>query len=145
MVVGSVAMNVLSIRRCVWPLAVSVVLACGGKPKPVDDTLPDDPAPAPARSELETRRDAACETLGPKITTCAIDDARRTMSPAELAELDPEKIRPVHTREFIEGCKAQALSSRQVRVYEVCMAEETACDPLLACLENVKPTAGDAP
>ena len=30
-------------------------------------------------------------------------------------------------------------SSRQVRVYEVCLQEESECEPLIACLENAQP------
>src|SRR5687767_2709928 len=116
--VGSAAMS--KVVPVVLALTFSVLAACGGKGKPADDTLPDNrPDDAAGRSEIEVRRDAACETLGPKITTCAIADARRTMTPEELAELDPEKVAPVHTREFITDCKGQSLSSRQVRVYEV--------------------------
>jgi hypothetical protein len=113
---------------------------CGNKNKGGgDDTLPD-PAPAPpSQSELEKRQGAACEQLGPRLTDCAIADARATMTPEQLAELDVEKTAPVHTREMIKQCKEQSMSSRQVRVYEVCMREETACDALTACLENAQP------
>ncbi|MEZ4402225.1 MAG: hypothetical protein R3B06_19525 [Kofleriaceae bacterium] len=129
------------------PLLVFVaVAACGPKPPPADP-LPDDlttrqvaPARAP-HSEIERRRDAACEALGPRLTACAIDDARATMSAEELAKLDIEKTAPVHTQKFIEACKGQTLSSRQVRVYEVCIREETACEPLEACLDNARPDA----
>ena len=114
---------------------------CGGKDaKPAG---PGTPAPTPSRTELEVRRDAACEALGPRLTACAADEARRTMSPEELAKLDLEKTAPVHTEEFIRECKRQQLSSRQVRVYEVCVAEETECEPLVACLDNVRPNAAE--
>jgi hypothetical protein len=36
------------------------------------------------------------------------------------------------------------MSSRQVRVHEVCMREETECDALTACLENAKPEASES-
>ena len=36
--------------------------------------------PADTRNELEKRRDAACETLGPKVTQCAVDDAKRELA-----------------------------------------------------------------
>jgi len=105
---------------------------CGGDP----------PAPPPHQpTEIERRRDAACEALGPRLTDCAIADARATMSAKELADLDIERTAPIHTREFIKGCKEQALSSRQVRVYEVCLREETECAPLVACLDNAAPGA----
>jgi len=127
---------------------LALLAACGGKDKP--PAAPDDevaepetgPGPAPA-TEIERRRDAACEALGPRLTQCAVDDAKKTMSPEEVAKLDLDKTAPVHTRKFIESCKEQQLSSRQVRVYEVCLHEETACDPLIACLDNAKPGAAD--
>ena len=34
-------------------------------------------------------------------------------------------------------CNKADRSSRQVRVLEVCHAEETQCEPLLSCLENL--------
>jgi len=40
---------------------------------------------------------------------------------------------------FIKSCKAPKTpySSRQVRVLEVCQQEESQCEPLLACLDNL--------
>lgn len=118
--------------------------ACGGaRPAPSSTVDPAvEPTGAPdRRTELERRRDAACETLGPRMTDCAIADARATMSPEELAKLEIESTAPLHTKKFVEACQAQALSSRQVRVYEVCLREEQACDPLIACLDNARPDA----
>ncbi|MBL8621157.1 MAG: hypothetical protein JNK64_07630 [Myxococcales bacterium] len=121
---------------------VAGLAACGSKPRAADP-LPD--PPADDRTEIERRRDAACEALGPRLTECAIADARATMSPEELAKLDIEKTAPVHTRKFVEQCQSQALSSRQVRVYEVCLREETECEPLIACLDHAAPEAPAAP
>jgi hypothetical protein len=92
-----------------------------------------------SRPSSSAARDAACESLAPRLTDCAIADARATMSPDELAKLDLEKTAPVHTQKFLESCKAQTLSSRQVRVYEVCQREESDCEPLIACLDNASP------
>lgn len=129
------------------PLALALALAaCAGKSQPStvgnsDPPAADATAPPDHRTELERRRDAACEQLGPRMTDCAIADARRTMTPEELAKLDVEATAPLHTREFVKDCQQQSLSSRQVRVYEVCLREETACEPLIACLDNANPTA----
>lgn len=95
--------------------------------------------PEPVGTELERRRDAACESLAPRLTECAIADARATMSAEEFAKLDIEKTAPIHTEKFLEACKGQAMSSRQVRVYEVCQREERECEPLIACLDNANP------
>ena len=129
-------------------LALTVWAACGSKStKSGDgDTLPDDlrsngSGDPPPASELEKRQGAACEQLGPTLTECAIADARVTMTPEELAKLDVEATAPIHTREFVKSCKEQTMSSRQVRVYEVCMNEETECGALTTCLENASPKA----
>src|SRR5688572_22249687 len=106
-----------------------LVAGCGGKSPPPADPEPVVAADAPpARTELERRRDAACDQLGPKLTACAVDDAKKTMSAEELAKLELDKTGPAHTRKFVEDCQSQQLSSRQVRVYEVCLKEETACE-----------------
>ena len=135
--------------RTVLLASIALALcACAKKSPPADDTLPDDLHPGSGSAianqggtELERRRDAACEALGPRMTACAIADARATMTAEELAKLDVEQVATIHTREFVKDCKSHAMSSRQVRVYEVCMREESECEPLTACLENANPTA----
>jgi hypothetical protein len=126
-------------------LAIAGSLACSHHRAAPDDTLPadlhggDETVAAPKETELARRQNAACETLAPRLTDCAIADARNTMSPAELAKLEIEKTAPIHTQKFLESCKAQSLSSRQVRVYEVCLKAETECTPLAECLDNANP------
>lgn len=123
-------------------LLLVVLAACGKPARSNDDTLPDNREPAPPpQTELQQRQGAACEQLGPRLTDCAIADARATMTPEQLAELDVERTAPLHTREMTKQCKEQTMSSRQVRVYEVCLREETECEALTACLENAKPEA----
>ncbi len=126
-------------------LLVCAVAMIGCGTKPAAKTGPDNHSTATTetRTELEIRRDASCEALGPRLTACAVAEARRTMTAEELAKLDLEKTAPVHSEEFTTECKRQQLSSRQVRVYEVCLVEETECDPLVTCLDNVAPTAAE--
>jgi hypothetical protein len=136
-------------------LVIALLLAaCGGsKSSTDDDTLPDDLSKKdpdavpdePVQTEIQRRQAAACEQLGPRITECAIEDARAQMSPEEFAKLDVANTGKVHTREFIKDCNASPMSSRQVRVYEVCPAEETECGALLACLENADPDHATEP
>lgn len=134
-------------RALMFAMAL-LLAACGSKHTTSSDgdTLPDDlrsngSGDPPPVTDLEKRKGAACEQLGPRITECAIADARATMTPEELATLDVENTGPIHTREFVASCKGQTLSSRQVRVYEVCMREETECAALTACLEHASPKA----
>jgi len=124
-------------------LLLIFVTACGGAAKqgsgPSDPDLDPDPTPtAPKRSQLQVRQDAACEAVGPRLTRCAIEDNQR-QSPEERTKADAERTAPLNTREFIKACTAQAMSSRQVRVYEVCLVEESECEPFLSCLDNAQP------
>jgi hypothetical protein len=119
-------------------------LGCGGGKGGGSTTPGGAGGTGDGRTEIEVRRDAACEELGPRLTSCAIADARATMSAEELAKLDLEKTAPAHTEEFIDECQRQQLSSRQVRVYEVCLREESDCEALIACLDNVN-AASEAP
>lgn len=140
--------------RLVTLAFVLLLAACGSKSSKSGDgdTLPDDlhangntGGGEPPMTELQKRQGAACEELGPKLTECAVADARATMSAEELAKLDIENTAKIHTREFVKSCKAQTMSSRQVRVYEVCMREESECGALTACLENASPKAAGPP
>jgi hypothetical protein len=117
---------------------------CGGKGPVAQPATTAEPVdPPPQRTELEIRRDAACDALAPKLTACAIADARSSLPPEKLAELDPDKLAQAHSEEFLADCKSQSLSSRQVRVYEVCVREESECDALVTCLENVRPASAE--
>jgi hypothetical protein len=116
---------------------IGFLAACGGHQ--TTTTTTDPPPPPDTRSAIEKRRDAACDQLAPKLTACAIADAKATMSPAEYAKLNPEELRAKHKQEFLKECKGAQMSSRQVRVLEVCFKEESECGPLASCLENLKP------
>ncbi len=97
------------------------------------------PVAKDTRTPIEKRRDAACEHIQPKLTGCAVADAKATMSPKELAELRPEELLAKHKAKFLEECKGSQMSSRQVRVLEVCDREESECNPLAECLKNLEP------
>jgi hypothetical protein len=120
--------------------------ACGGSQHP--DSTPNNADPVPVykdtRSPIEKRRDTACDEIQPKLTECAVADAKATMSPKELAELRPDELLAKHKAEFLKQCKGSQMSSRQVRVLEVCHHEETQCDPLAECLKNLEPQKSEA-
>jgi hypothetical protein len=129
-------------------ILVLALAACGPKQATnVSNATGDGSATAPppdTRSEIEKRRDGACETLGPKITTCALDDAKKALAAGQVKQKDfdentkPEILKK-NTEEFIDKCKhpKTAYSSRQIRVLEVCQEQESQCEPLLACLDNL--------
>lgn len=97
---------------------------------------------ADTRTELEKRRDAACQTLGPKLTACAVTDARKELEAGRMKQKDfdantSEEVLRKNSEKFVEKCSSAQYSSRQVRVLEVCQHEESECEPLLACLDNL--------
>jgi hypothetical protein len=126
------------------PIAFAVVLiSCGGTAKPVASEAPaPQDARAPARPAISQRRDAACDALGPRLTACAVEDARADLAAGKIQkpqfdrDTAPE-VQSKNTAEFLKACKASSYSSRQVRVLEVCFREETRCAPLIDCLGHL--------
>jgi hypothetical protein len=99
-------------------------------------------AAADTRTPIEQRRDTACDQLGPKLTACAVEDARADLTAGKISQKQFDKdtapeIQRKNTDEFQKACKHTAYSSRQVRVLEVCFHEETQCGPLLDCLGHL--------
>lgn len=158
------------LARRAWPACVvatclGIAAACGGPQRAPDGAGAPPPAPAAAeespaspgseatavhaspgptdsRTPIERRRDAACERLGPRITACAVEDARARLAAGKIdrRQFDADTAPAVqrkHTAEFDKACKGATYSSRQVRVLEVCFREETRCGPLLDCLGHL--------
>ena len=130
-------------------IVLVVLVACGHKSTPVQNsggsgTGSNEAPVTDTRTDIEKRRDGACEALGPKITSCALDDAKQALAAGkvkqkEFDETTKPEILKKNTEKFIESCKAPKTpySSRQVRVLEVCQQQESQCEPLLACLDNL--------
>jgi hypothetical protein len=124
---------------------IAVGLAgCGGAQRTGDDApaRPPPTAAADPRTPIERRRDAACDGLGPKITACAVADARADLAAGKVdqrqfARDTAPEVQQRHTEEFERACKKAQYSSRQVRVLEVCLHDETECAPLLDCLGHL--------
>jgi hypothetical protein len=129
-------------------VTLSVVSSCGSKQPPVENSGAGSavaPGPSDTRTAIEKRRDAACEELGPRITTCAVNDSKAaladgTITQAQYNEITQSGVLKKNTEEFIDACKAPktAYSSRQIRVLEVCPKEELECEPMIACLANLE-------
>jgi hypothetical protein len=132
-------------KRMVLVVLAVAVAACGSKQSPPVSNAGGGEQVAPVqdtRTELERRRDAACETLGPKITACAVEDAKRDLAAGKITQkqFDADTSIPVqrkNTEEFIKACESALYSTRQIRVLEVCQQEESECEPLLACLDHL--------
>jgi len=127
---------------------IGAIAACGGK-QPTsagpgggsgDDEHPG--VVADTRTPFEKRLDAACDALGPRLTQCAVDDSKAELAAgritaAQFDELTSAQMRAALDKDWATKCNRPDRSSRQVRVLEVCHAEEIECNPLLDCLENL--------
>jgi len=148
---GTVSLLSRSLRSLVAGTLTVVGLgglpACGGAQHASDgegSAARQQPAPVTdPRTPIEQRRDAACDRLGPKLTACAVEDARANLAAGKIGrdQFDRDTapaIQHKNTEEFAKACKGTAYSSRQVRVLEVCFREETQCAPLLDCLGHLR-------
>jgi hypothetical protein len=136
------------VRRlaCIVSIVALVAAACGGKQTPAGPGSGDpDPIARDNRTPIEKRRDAACDALGPKLTACAVEDARQALAAGKITkkQFDEDttpQLQKALTQDWLKKCKASRnISSRQVRVLEVCFQEEQQCGPLHDCLLNLDP------
>ena len=129
-------------------IALVLLVACGGKQTPPPSTGSDTGSAEPpgvvadTRTEIEKRRNAACTATGERVTECAVDDARKEhaagrITKEKLDSITEAGIRKKNTEEFVTKCDAPEMSSRQVRVLEVCLQEEAECGPYLSCLDHL--------
>lgn len=130
---------------------VAAAVACGGPQQPRgegDGAIANRSPVDDARTPIEKRRDTACEQLGPKLTACAVDDARADLAAGRVAQAQFDRdtapeVQRKNTEEFVTACKGASYSSRQVRVLEVCFREETRCAALLDCLGHLNDTGAN--
>lgn len=143
--------RVAAARRACLCAVIAAGLGCGGSQHAADGEGPVNRAPGPAtadpRTPIERRRDAACDQLGPKITACAVADARADLASGKIDQRQftadtAAEVQHKHTEEFVRACRKAQYSSRQVRVLEVCLHEETQCAPLLDCLGHLSDRPG---
>ena len=127
-----------------------VLAACASKPAPA----PQNPPPPSGetagpvkdtRSELERRRDAACDIVGRRTAECAKADSDALFAAGKIkkAEHDAATAPRVIDKDaevYADKCKAKRdYSSRQIRVLEKCPEYEKQCAPFFQCLQNLQP------
>lgn len=125
---------------CAWACAAfcaacAASCASGASPPP-----PATGAPVrQGKTELQRRQEAACAAVGERTTACAVADAKAKATATELRDLALDQTAPRNTEKFVAECVARQMSSRQVRVFEVCYREERECEPFFSCLEHARP------
>lgn len=133
------------VRGGMKPVFLVVLIACGGKQPSAPTTGSGSAETGPVkdtRNEFQKRLAVACESVGKRITDCAVADAKKEVDAGRMTQKDfdlntkPE-ILEKNTEEFVKKCDLPAMTSRQVRVLEVCHKEETECDPFLDCLSHL--------
>ena len=105
--------------------------AGGGEPTPGGgETTPEEDA----ERKLRAAQDSAVEAMCERLTDCAVEDARREMSPEELAKLNLEELVPMHRAECEEQYGQKSLSPRQIKIIQGCVNDAGDCDALHECL-----------
>jgi hypothetical protein len=124
---------------------IVLLIACGPS-TPATTTTTTPPPPQDTRTPIEKRRDAGCEQVGKMSAHCAVEDSNKRFAKGEISKteheqaLEPKIVRAL-TDKYTSECRSKPLSSRQVRVMEVCMREETECGPWESCIANMQPQA----
>lgn len=99
---------------------------------------PEPSADAEAERKLRAAQDSAVAALCERLVDCAIEEARASMTPEQVAELDVEDT-GARLRDKCQGEGATStLSPRQIRVVQRCVNQPGTCDDLQACVEEAK-------
>ncbi len=126
-------------------VVIAMLAACGGKQTPKggggDGSSDPKGVVQDTRTLIEKRRDVSCDELAPRLTQCAVDEAKLDAAAGKISKAELEKdtapdILRKNTDEAKKACKVP-MSSRQVRVLEVCLKAETECAPLQDCLGHL--------
>lgn len=128
-----------------------LLAACASKPAPAPQQPPGPGEPAgpvtDSRSDLEKRRDAACDVVGKRTAQCAAEDSKALFAAGKIKEAEYKKATEQRVIDkdaevYAEKCRAKRdYSSRQIRVLEKCPEYEKECGPFLECLQNLQPQA----
>jgi hypothetical protein len=127
-----------------------VLAACASKPAPAPQQPPAPAETGPAkdtRTDIEKRRDAACDIVGKRTAQCAAEDSKALFAAGKIKEAEYKKATEQRVIDkdaevYADKCKAKRdYSSRQIRVLEKCPEYEKECGPFLECLQNLQPQA----
>jgi hypothetical protein len=132
----------------VMRLVLIFAVACGGnKPVPTgSDSGSDTGVVKDTRTELEKRRDTGCEQAGERLRDCTFADLKRARDAGEVTQkhfdtYNTPDMRRAFMGDWLKKCRVP-MSSRQVRVLEVCLKEEPDCAPFADCLTHLNDKVG---
>jgi len=86
-----------------------------------------------------------CEAMCTRTTACALEDARATMPPDQVKELEQPEILAANTNQCKNECVLSEISMRQIKVAKACSDADGTCAELFECLKaaNKQSAAGD--
>ena len=133
----------------VW--AVLATAACGGSGSAREASEPrEDPAltadPATGDTEqpaklarFEAQKQGTCAPMCERLTECSIESLRANEPPEKVAQMELDKIAPIHTEKCSDDCNRSNLSPRQVQVIRTCLSQPLECQQYVDCLDGAKP------
>jgi len=117
----------------------------GEKSGAVGDSKADAPTSKEAKrqallAKIEKAQNAECERMCPRVTGCALEDAKKHLDSEKIKEEKLVEKMPVLEKKCVDECKKNPLSLRQLRVYVKCNNDaESSCDEFLKCMEESQP------
>lgn len=94
--------------------------------------------------DLHAAQESAIEAMCERLVDCSVEDARKTMTPAEVEKLDLPHLVPRARAECEEDYSEHALSPRQIRIIQGCVNQQSTCAQLNDCLDAAKKKPGAA-
>lgn len=118
-----------------FALALALAACGGSSDKPAATPAAEPDRRAAAEAKLGAAQTSAVKAMCERLTECSAEDARKTMSPEELAKLDLAATVPKLRAECEAEYGGVELSPRQVSVIRRCVSEAPDCASLPPCLD----------
>lgn len=120
-------------------------MACGANATPPERTTSHNQLSAEERFSMHQQ--AMCDALAPRLTTCAVEQARKNLTEREIEKQglsDPAFLRK-YTNDIRSECSLKEISMRQIKLLETCTAQDSDCKTYLSCLDTVQAKPPTAP
>lgn len=86
-----------------------------------------------AKVRLDIRQETTCKKVCERSTTCSVEDARKNLPPEKFEAVRKQQYTSENTRQCVAECAGTALSFRQIRHFDSCLAKPS-CAEYTPCL-----------
>jgi hypothetical protein len=136
--------------RVLAALLLAFAAACSGSEgggKESETPAAGQPAKSPEESKreeseqkLRAAQESAVEAMCERLADCAVEDAQKTMTPAERKEKigNVEELLPRYRADCEEEANKSDLSPRQVKIIQSCVTEQKTCETFVPCLDQAQ-------